>query len=480
MWTNASERLQPAFVGLYCTKLFARFRPRLPAFSIFCAPGVSPAPYSGPVVRNSEAPLQRRLTDAFARSQPAPAVGRLEIADSRCAGLVLRITATGARSWSYRYRDKAAGRLTRLTIGPYPAVSLMAARSQADAMRREVAGGGDPADRKRRDRAEAGAKSFGALAERYLAEHSRRHKRSHAADERNLRKHILPRWQRRAYASIKRADIIELVEAVVSAGHGTLANRLQSLISGIFTFALDAGLVESNPCYRLHKRGVEQAGRRVLSDPEIPLFWNGIVEPSRARRIGLGLRLALMTGARASEIAGIARAELERIGDPARSAWIVPGTRTKNQQNHLIPLSPLARSVVLDLLEMIEPGEPYLLPTRSRRRRGPMRSNSVTQGMANFAGRLKGADDAIRTWRADAPSPHDLRRTLGTRLAELQIPKEIRDRCLNHIPPDVGSRHYNLHDFEPEKRAAFNRWAAVVEAILSGSAGGVVVPMVRR
>jgi integrase len=442
---------------------------------------VSPALYSGPVARNSEALLQRRLTDAFVRSQPPPSAGRLEVVDSRCAGLVLRITAAGARSWSYRYRNKATGQPTRLTIGSYPAVPLTAARSQADAMRREVAGGGDPADRKRRDRAEAGAKSFGALAERYLAEHSRRHKRSHAADERNLRKHILPRWQRRAYASIKRADVIELVEAVVSAGHGTLANRLQSLISGIFMFALDASLVESNPCYRLRKRGVERVGRRVLSDPEIPLFWNGIVKPDRARRIGLGLRLALMTGARANEIAGIARAELERIGDPARAVWIVPGSRTKNRQDHVIPLSPLARSVVLDLLEMIEPGEPYLLPTRSRRRRGPMRSNSVTQGMANFAGRLKGTDDATRTWRADAPTPHDLRRTLGTRLAELQIPKEIRDRCLNHIPPDVGSRHYNLHDFEPEKRAAFNRWAAVVEAIITGS-GAAVVPIaaVRR
>jgi integrase len=427
-----------------------------------------------PVARNSEALLQIRLTDAFVRSQSPPAAGRLEIADLRCAGLVLRITATGARSWSYRYRDKAAGRLTRLTIGSYPAVSLTAARSQADAMRREVAGGGDPADRKRRDRAEAGTRSFGVLAERYLAEHSRRHKRSHAADERNLRKHILPRWQRRAYASIKRADVIELVEAMVSAGHGTLANRLQSLISGIFTFALDAGLVESNPCYRLRKRGVERVGRRVLSDSEIPLFWSGIVKPDRARRIGLGLRLALMTGARANEIAGIARAELERIGDPVRSAWIIPGSRTKNRKDHLIPLSPLARLVVLDLLEMIEPGEPYLLPTRSRRRRGPVRSNSVTQGMANFAARLKGTDDATRTWCAGPPTPHDLRRTLGTRLAELQIPKEIRDRCLNHIPADVGSRHYNLHDFEPEKRAAFNRWAAVVETIITGSSAAVV------
>jgi integrase len=101
--------------------------------------------------------------------------------------------------------------------------------------------------------------------------------------------------------------------------------------------------------------------------------------------------------------------------------------------------------------------------------------------MANFAGRLKGADDAARTWRADAPSPHDLRRTLGTRLAELQIAKEIRDRCLNHIPADVGSQHYTVYDFEAEKRAAFNRWAELVEAILHGTSAAVVpIVAVRR
>jgi integrase len=381
----------------------------------------------------------------------------------------------GARSWSYRYRDKTTGRLDRMTLGRYPAVTLTAARSRADAMRQEVAGGGDPAERMRQDRATAGSKSFGALAERYLTEHSRRKKRSHTADDRNLRKHILPRWRTRSYTSIRRADVIELVEAVVSEGHETLANRLQSLVSGIFTFALDAGLVEANPCYRLRKRGVENVGRRILSDDEIRLFWFGIVEPPRARRVGLGLRLALLTGARVGEVAGLCRAELHHMSDQAKTSWIIPGTRTKNRHDHLIPLSPLARAVVLDLLELIDPEDAYLFPTRSHRRRGgPMRGNSITQGMAHFAERLKGRDNAIRAWKADKPSPHDLRRTLATRLAELQIPKEIRDRCLNHIPSDVGSRHYNLHDFEPEKRAAFLRWSVVLRAILDGSSAVVV------
>lgn len=423
--------------------------------------------------------MKQALTDGFIRAARPPVTGRIEIADLRCAGLALRITPNGIKSWSFRFRDKTTNRITRATIGQYPAVGLSVARARADDMRQEVASGGNPAERKSRDRASGETKTFGHLAARYVAEHAKRHKRSYAADERNLRLHILPHWRNRAYASIRRADVIELVEALVTAGKPTLANRVHSLVSKIFSFALDAELVEANPCHRLHKRGTENVGRRILNDSEIRLFWSRIVLPEAAHRTGLALRLALLTGARVSEVAGIDRAELEHIGDPARAAWIIPGTRTKNGRDHLVPLSPLARETVLALLEMIGPRDQSLLPTRSRRRAGPMRGNSLTQAMANLAGRLDGGSDAERTWRAESPSPHDLRRTVGTRLAELRIPKEIRDRVLNHMPSDVGSVHYNLHDFGDEKREALNRWCAFLGAILDPQATAAVVSIAK-
>jgi integrase len=427
--------------------------------------------------------VQRPLTDAFLRSMKPPPTGRLEITDVRCAGLVFRVTPNGIKSWSFRFR--ATGRLARATIGQYPAIGLTAARARADAMRQEVAAGGNPAERRRQDRAGAGTKTFSALAERYLAEHARRKKRSHKADERNLRKHVLPYWGNRAYAGIKRADVIERLEALVTAGKPTLANRVQSLISSVFTFAMDADLVEANPCHRLRKRGIENIGYRVLSDDEIRLFWPGVVEIPRSRHTGLGLRLALLTAARVSEVAGISRGELEHISDPGKAAWIIPGSRTKNGREHLIPLSPLARATVIDLLELLEPEQQFLFPTRSRRG-GAMQGNSLTQAMDYFSGRVAGelsdnlsrnAGEAMRTWKLDPPTPHDLRRTVETRLAELRVPKEIRDRVLNHIPSDVGSKHYNRHDYADEKRAALTRWSAAISSILEGRPGGSVIDL---
>jgi integrase len=96
--------------------------------------------------------------------------------------------------------------------------------------------------------------------------------------------------------------------------------------------------------------------------------------------------------------------------------------------------------------------------------------------MKNFGRRLAGDVPAVRTWRAELPTPHDLRRTVGTRLAELRVPKEVRDGVLNHAARDVGSKHYNLHDYADEKREALTRWAVVVESMV-GETTATVVPL---
>ena len=242
-----------------------------------------------------EADVQKALTDVFVRSAKPAGAGRTEISDLRCVGLVLRIAVDGGKSWSFRFRTQT-GKQTRATIGRYPDVALTDARQRADDMRRAVAEGRNPVEEKRAARAPGFVGTFDALAGRYLDEHSRRRKRSSEGDERNLRKHVLPKWAGRAFAEIRRRDVIELVEGLVTDGKPTLANRVQSLISSVFTFAMDADLAEANPCHRLRKRGVERVGRRVLSDEEIRLFWSRIVEPPATRRTGLALRLTLLTG----------------------------------------------------------------------------------------------------------------------------------------------------------------------------------------
>lgn len=418
--------------------------------------------------------MQQELSDRFIRDLAAPTSGRIEITDSGCKGLVLRVTTTGAKSFSFKYRAKGGGGVQRVTIGEFPDIKVKAARKRADAMRGIVADQGDPAAKIREDR--AGGRSFAKLADDYLEKHAKVHKRpaSARADARNLRKHVLPKWGKRDYTTIRRNDVGALIEGIIDAGKPVLANRVQALVSKVFSYAIDRAdaAIEVNPCWRMKRRGVEKAGKRVLADAELSLFWHNVIERDlRGLRTSLGLQLALLTGCRIGEIAGMARAELIDIGNPDKAAWLRPPERIKNGRErspnpraHWLPLCPMARKIVLDLLGMIEPSEPFLFPT-IRSRSAPMHPNSFTQAMARFSERIDCA-----TWKADPPSPHDLRRTVETRLASIGIPKETRDRVLNHAPEGIGDRHYNQWDYQPEKRRALLRWETTLAAIIDGSA----------
>jgi site-specific recombinase XerD len=91
----------------------------------------------------------------------------------------------------------------------------------------------------------------------------------------------------RDFRNIRRADVIELIEDIVGAGKHAAANRVHALISKVFSFAVDADLLDANPAARLKKRGVEKPRPRVLADKEILAFWHGIVFKPLSEPVGL-------------------------------------------------------------------------------------------------------------------------------------------------------------------------------------------------
>src|SRR4051812_27727902 len=95
--------------------------------------------------------MQKSLTDILVRTVAAGDSKRLDISDSRCDGLALRVTPTGFKTWSFRFRDPKTGKDVRSTIGRYPDVSLSQARERAIELRREVAKGINPVERKRKE-----------------------------------------------------------------------------------------------------------------------------------------------------------------------------------------------------------------------------------------------------------------------------------------------------------------------------------------
>jgi integrase len=352
--------------------------------------------------------LKKALTDTLIRSLRAPSNGRLEINDASCRGLSLRVTQNDVRTWSFRFTN-VQGSVSRLAIGNYPAVPLAEARLRADALRRDIANGVDPvlALRQRKIEARSKSKTFGHLAERYIVEHTRRHNRPRTAEEneRNLRKHVLPHWADRPYAQITRADIVELIERIADK-HPIAANRVATLISRLFTFAIDIGVMTSSPAVRLKKPGKERVKTRVLTDDELRLFWPRIVETPVSRPAGLALRAALLLGLRAGEIAGLRRDELQDFDDKKRAAIELRGGRTKNGRPLRLPLSTIAHQTIAEAADL-SADDVFVFPGIEG---APIEAHSLATAMRRFRESLKG--DQAKSWRSDPPTPHDLRRTL--------------------------------------------------------------------
>src|SRR5262245_56523075 len=91
---------------------------------------------------------KKTLTAISVERMRPPARGQIEIFDRGYPGLVLRVSYGGGKSWGMFYRY--GGRLRRLTLGHFPAMTLAMAREAWREARRLVAMGQDPAPAKLR------------------------------------------------------------------------------------------------------------------------------------------------------------------------------------------------------------------------------------------------------------------------------------------------------------------------------------------
>jgi len=86
------------------------------------------------------------LTELVCERTTPPATGRIEIFDA-CSPLVLRVTASGHKTFSVYYRFE--GKHRRYTIGSFPAVKLTKARQLARDALEKVDHEVDPSAEKR-------------------------------------------------------------------------------------------------------------------------------------------------------------------------------------------------------------------------------------------------------------------------------------------------------------------------------------------
>jgi integrase len=347
------------------------------------------------------------------------------------------VTGFGARRQTngvfYYVRYRHAGQQTVRSIGRHGPWTPDTARAKALQLLGEVAGGSDPFAQ------ELAGEGFAAALDRYLARKQGSLKlASFTETERYLRLRCTPLHSLRL-DQIDRRKIAALLGEVETAYGPASRNRARSALSAFYTWAIQEGLVDVSPVAGTGKANEGGSRERVLSPEEIKALWRALGDD----RFSDIVRLLLLTGQRRNEISKLRWSEV----DLTRRVIVLAPERTKNSRQHELPLSSQALAII---------------------ERQPRRNSSyflfAERGFANWdRGKAKLDQRAgIAPWRL-----HDLRRTCATQLGELGVQPHHIEAILNHYS---GHRAgvagvYQRARYEPEIRAALQRWADHIDQI---------------
>jgi len=383
------------------------------------------------------------LTKRICETAAATGKGWSTLWDADVRGLGLRVRRSGRRVFVLFYRNQRCEKRL-LTLGGFPELPLDEARRLAKKTLAEVVIGGDPlAERKRIRR----ASSMAELAELYLEGHAKLHKRSWQGDGQRIRKHVVPAWGTRKAETITRTDVALLHRRLGAENGTTTANRLLALVSHLFHWAEGEGLVPENhpnPARRV-PRFREHARERWLTPAEVRRILRAL-EAERNVSVRGFFWLLLMTGCRKRELLHARWSALDL------ESGLLRLNATKNGRTHYVPLAAPALRILAQLPRV--EGNPHVFIGRGQGE--PLSVAAIDQAWR----RIRTAADVPDAWL------HDLRRTVGSWLAQSGVSLHLIGHVLNHSSPIVTSVYARLAN--ESTRAVLERHAEAVVRVVAG------------
>jgi integrase len=417
------------------------------------------------------------LTDKqIENAKPAPARGRYMLWDAVAPSLALRVTDRGHKSFVVHRRVN--GRLVMLTLGEYPALKLGEAREQAREKLREMTRGIDPrqSDAPRVTASGLRRDSFEGAVESYIKREVEKNRRPRTQDEiiRPLRKLLIPKWGSLPLSVIGPREIIAVLDELVDAGTPVAANRTYSVLRRFFRWCVERHLITTNPAIAVRKPIKEESRSRVLGDDELREVW--IASEALDWPFGPFIRGLILTGQRRNELASMKWSDIDGI---ARQ-WLIPGSRTKNAKDHIIPLSKPVQALLDKAPRLVRKDE-----TDEEQQDHPVFTTTGKTPIAGFSRAKSKLDSEIlkmrRNHAAEAerepakvkPLPawtlHDLRRSCATGMARIGVQPHVIEAVPNH---SSGFRAgvagiYQRHPYLEERRHALDAWADHIVQLLA-------------
>ncbi len=374
-------------------------------------------------------------------------------------GLYLQITASGSKSWIFRFRVN--GKLRNHGLGSVNTLSLVEARNKALECRKMRLNGIDPIEAKKQQRAavrldEAKAITFADAAESYIESHRAGWKNAKHAGQwtATLTTYAYPVFGDLPVADIDVGLVLKAIEPIWTTKSVT-ADRVRGRIEAVLDYAKVRGYrTGENPaCWRGNLAHTLPAKAKIakvqhhaaLPHSEMPAFWKKL-----AKQSGIGaqaLRFAILTAARTGEVIGALWNEI----DLEQAVWTIPAERMKAEKEHRVPLTQPALTI-LDEMQKQRAGD-YIFPgLKAGHPLSNMSLLAVLKRMGRHDLTVHGFRSTFRDWAAECTD----------------TPREVAEAALAHALSNKVEAAYRRSDLFDKRRTLMVDWAGYCTAKSEG------------
>ena len=381
------------------------------------------------------------------------------------AGLALKVSVTGARSWILR--ATVGNRRRDIGLGGYPDVTLAGAREAARNARSKIKEGIDPVDDARAARSKLIAEAvsgilFDEAASKYITAHEAGWKNTkHASQWRNtLETYAFPVIGKMRVKDIQTAHVMQVLEPIWTAKPET-ASRVRSRIELVLDWAKVRGYRKGeNPArWKGHIDKLLPKRSEVASvehHAALPFREIGAFMVSLRKVEGMGARaleFAILTAARSGEVRGATWDEI----DLKEATWTIPAARMKAKKEHRIPLADAALELLRTLPRMV--GTDLVFPSSRNEMLSDMTLSAVLRRMGRSDITGHGFRSTFRDWAGETTA----------------YPREVIEHALAHRLKDKAEAAYQRGTLFDKRRKLMDDWAAFCAKVQNVSGNVVAI-----
>ena len=408
--------------------------------------------------------IRGKLTDKAVKAFVGKAVRGKKLADG--GGLYLFITPAGGTTWRVKYRMEGKEKI--YSVGPYPLVSLAAARLELGEVKSLLLDNKDPVTARRLNRAATAAESdntFEAIAQDWLAMKQGEWSTVHYAKSRRaLERDIYPALGNLPISSITPAMVAKAIEGIHKRDVLETAMRILQHMNGVFRYAQAKGLCHDNPA-----GPAREILPRKKNSGRMPalLDWaalGDLLRRAEMARLSPAVRMAhRLCAFTAARIGNVVNAEWREFHlDDEQPVWIIPRAKMKVADrgiDHRVPLCPEIAAELIQWRQVVGP-KGYIFPSPAG---GKHISRESIEKVYRVTLKLAGKH-----------APHGWRSAFATLARDHRFDRDVVELALDHAHDNEVARAYDRGERFTQRVELLNWWG---KQLVSAQLGAIVIQL---